>query len=100
MSRLEIAIDGNRCQLQGVLNFASVADSDAILSRIAAMGDSLSVNFAGIERVDSAATAFMLELCRRIELAGGTVSFTGIPPHLMSLLTLFHLEKVLPLTGE
>lgn len=97
MKQLEYRIEDQRCYLSGELSFDSVAQSAGVLDALVSMAKNLTVSFAGIEHADSAATAFMVELYRRIRVNGGDVSFVDIPPHIVSVLAMTRLDTLLPI---
>ncbi|MBL1433173.1 MAG: STAS domain-containing protein [Gammaproteobacteria bacterium] len=97
MNQLECRFDGNQCILVGALSFDSAAESEKLIARLVEREESLSVSFAEITHVDSAATAFMVELYRQVSLAGGQLSFVDVPAPLLSVLAMTRLDTVLPI---
>lgn len=80
--------------MQQDLTLATMRDWLAKADDLAASGR---VDLSGIERVDSAGAAFLLELTRRARKAGGTVEFVNAGPQLRGLLEFLQIDSVLKL---
>lgn len=97
MSQLKYRIENGHCYLGGELSFDSVAQSSELFQNLTAMADGVTVSFAEVTRADSAATALMVELYRRVNLVGGKLRFVDIPQHLLSVLSMTSLDTFLPI---
>lgn len=53
------------------------------------------LDLSGVQRVDSAAVALLLELTRRARLTGKALRFTGMPSNLVTLVTFFGVDDIL-----
>ncbi len=85
-----------RYALTGDLTFATVpalwrSGAHALGSEAA-----VSVDLAGITRVDSAGIALLIELTRTVRTHGGKIILEHAPPQLMAIATVSGLEAVLP----
>jgi phospholipid transport system transporter-binding protein len=54
------------------------------------------LDVSGLDRVDSAGLATMLHLCAQQSAQGGSLTLTGVTHKLLTLITLYHLEDILP----
>ncbi len=70
----------------------------AVLARGGDYAAAGSIDMAGIERIDSAGLALMLELTRRAKARGQTLRFTNAPRQLLTLAGFFELDAILTLT--
>ncbi len=82
-------------RMDGALTMRTVA---GLIDRALPEGDCV-VDLAGVTEADSAALALLLEWLRRLKARGNTLSVTGMPDGLKSLIELYGLDEVLPLAG-
>lgn len=99
MTQLEYRIDGAQCYLSGELSFDTAAESESLITSLTGRSEELIINLAEISHADSAATAFMVELYRRVSLAGGQISFVDVPPNILSVLAMTSLDTILPIAA-
>ncbi|NOX26832.1 MAG: STAS domain-containing protein [Gammaproteobacteria bacterium] len=99
MAQLEYRLDGDQCRLSGALSFDTAAEFESLIASLAGRSEELIINLAEISHADSAATAFMVELYRRVSLAGGQISFVEVPPHILSVLAMTSLDTILPIAA-
>lgn len=71
------------------------AGAAAVLAQSQRYIDAGEVDLSGIQRVDSAAVALLLELTRRARLTGKALRFTGMPSNLQTLVTFFDVDDLL-----
>ncbi len=97
MSQLNYRVVDGHFHLTGELSFASVAHSDALIRECEAASQQITIDMAEVEHADSAATALMVELHRRVNSAGGQLNFINIPEHLFAVLEMTNLDQLLPI---
>lgn len=80
--------------LPAELSFATMRECLAQVDHLASESQ---IDLSGVHRIDSAGAAFLLELTRRAALGGRTLSFSGAPDQVHSLLEFLQLDGVLKL---
>ncbi len=58
------------------------------------------LDLGGLKRVDSAAVALLLGLQRHAQRQSLALTFTNIPANLQSLVTLYGVDELLPITSH
>ena len=84
--------------LDGALSFETLPDVLKASAEYAArtdLPDRLTIDFAGIDAVDSSAVALLLEWRRQAQRAGKTLEFANLPANLVSLATLYGVEDLI-----
>ncbi|HWQ38576.1 MAG TPA: STAS domain-containing protein [Burkholderiales bacterium] len=90
---------GERCYVSGAVTHATVV---ALLSegeKLFGQGR-LIFDFSGVESVDSSSLSLMLEWMRRAALVGTALAFANLGPAIRSLIDLYGLAELIPLTAE
>jgi len=81
------------------LVLSGMLDRDTLLTlwqqRETAMADIITIDVAGLERVDSAGLALLVHLREIVRAQGRTPLFTGITDKLQSLITLYNLQQII-----
>jgi phospholipid transport system transporter-binding protein len=88
---------GDRCYLSGNLTHDQVA---SLLDDCTAFLDQRSVviDLAGVQAVDSSALSLMLEWTRRAAARKVAISFANLGPSLSSLIDLYGVSDIIPVT--
>lgn len=90
---------GGRFEVAGALDLHTVA---ALLDRgrqsFPASG-AVAVDLSGVERVDSAGVALLLEWARLARQRGLRLSYTRVPPRALALARIGNAEALLPLSN-
>ena len=84
--------------LDGALSFETlpaVLKASADYAARADLPDRLTIDFAGIDAVDSSAVALLLEWRRRAQRVGKTLEFVNLPANLVALATLYGVEDLI-----
>ncbi len=91
--------DGDRLVLEGAVTIEEVpellAQGLALLER-----DETRIDLAGVTAADSAAVALLLEWLRAAQRAGGRIVYLNLDNSLKSLVDLYGVTELLPLTGK
>ncbi|WP_255991694.1 STAS domain-containing protein [Chitinolyticbacter albus] len=82
-----------RLALTGELTLATAAQR---LGELAFAGDALTLDLAGVTRVDSAAVALLLAWQRQAHAAGTRLTIAGAPAALLQLAKLYAVDALLP----
>ena len=90
---------GERCYLSGNLTHDQVA---SLLDDCKAFLDQRSVviDLAGVQAVDSSALSLMLEWMRRAAARKVEISFANLGPSLRSLIDLYGISDIIPVTAR
>ncbi len=72
----------------------------AVLAQAEAYAAAGEIDMAGIQRIDSAGLALMLELTRRAQRRGASLRFGNAPAQLAMLANFFELEGILTLNSR
>ncbi len=87
-------LDDNHLSLQGMLKFADItAIREAVDRALDTMVSPISVDFSGVDAVDSSALSLWLCSMRKAEANGAELSATGVPEELLSIARLVGLEQ-------
>jgi len=86
--------DGARWTVGGALTFAN-AGAALAGARALPLPTTGVVDCSGIAAVDSAAVALLLAVKRGAVARGGALTFTGVPPALTALASLYDVEEML-----
>jgi len=84
--------------LDGALSFETLPDVLKASAEYAARGDlpdRLTIDFAGVDAVDSSAVALLLEWRRQAMRLGKTLEFVNLPANLLALATLYGVEELI-----
>ena len=84
--------------LDGALSFETIPDVLRASEEYAArsdLPDRLTIDFAGIDAVDSAAVALLLEWRRQAGRRGKTLQFVNLPENLIALARLYGVEELI-----
>jgi phospholipid transport system transporter-binding protein len=89
---------GEVLSLEGPLSFANLpevlARSDAYCAR-AELPERLTIDFAGVDQVDSSAVALLLQWRRTALLLGKELSFVNLPANLLALAELYGVSELI-----
>jgi phospholipid transport system transporter-binding protein len=98
LGEVTVAQSGDVFALQGALSFETVpavlADSDQYAARTD-LPDRLTIDFAQVSHVDSAAVALLLEWLRRAKARGKTLAFVNLPANLLALARLYGVAELI-----
>lgn len=90
-----IACEGTRCRITGAVTVDSVGSLLRELQPQLAQGiDTL--DFSGVETVDSAALTLIFSAMRQVRQAGRTLTCTGLPASFTTLAELYGVSELLP----
>ena len=84
--------------LDGALSFETIPDVMRASEEYAArsdLPDRLTIDFAGIDAVDSSAVALLLEWRRQAGRRGKTLQFVNLPENLIALARLYGVEDLI-----
>ena len=84
--------------LDGALSFETLPDVLKGSAEYAArtdLPDRLTIDFAGVDAVDSSAVALLLEWRRQAQRLGKTLDFVNLPANLLALATLYGVEDLI-----
>jgi phospholipid transport system transporter-binding protein len=84
--------------LDGALSFETLPDVLKASAEYAArsdLPDRLTIDFAGIDAVDSSAVALLLEWRRQAQRVSKTLEFVNLPANLVALATLYGVEDLI-----
>ena len=84
--------------LDGALSFETLPDVLRASAEYAArpdLPDGLTIDFAGIDAVDSSAVALLLEWRRQAQRLGKRIDFVNLPAPLLALATLYGVEDLI-----
>ena len=86
--------EGDTCTVEGPLTLGNIT---TVLAESAPMitGPSLTVDFAKVTDVDSAAVSLMLEWRRMAEAGGLSITYVNLPKNLNSLAELYGVRDIL-----
>lgn len=97
MSKSAVHLDGGKLKVGGELTFATVT---GILGQsrelFAKAGESIEIELDGVERVDSAGLALLIEWMRMASAQGKTIRFFRLPEQMMAIAAASDLESILP----
>jgi phospholipid transport system transporter-binding protein len=88
-------VEASVVRMEGALTMRTVA---GLVDRTLPEGDCV-IDLGGVVEADSAALALLLEWLRRLKVRGNTLSVTGMPDGLKSLVELYDLGDVLSLAA-
>lgn len=83
-------------RLEGELGFASV---DALLPQVRDFAGG-ALDLSGVRRIDSAGAALLLELSRRAQARGGSLTLTNANAQVLGLLRFFKLDGLLDVSAQ
>ena len=92
------AAPGEVLALDGALSFETLPDVLKASEEYAARADlpeRLTIDFAGIDAVDSSSVALLLEWRRQAMRLGKTLDFVNMPANLIALATLYGVEDLI-----
>ena len=84
--------------LDGALSFDTLPDVLRASEEYAARADlpeRLTIDFAGVDAIDSSAVALLLEWRRQAQRRGKRLEFANLPPNLVALATLSGVEDLI-----
>lgn len=84
--------------LDGALSFETLPDVLKASAEYAArsdLPDRLTIDFAGVDAVDSSAVALLLEWRRQALRLGKKLEFVNLPANLLALATLYGVEELI-----
>ena len=84
--------------LDGALSFETLPDVLRASQEYAArpdLPDRLTIDFAGIDAIDSSAVALLLEWRRQAQRLGKRIEFVNLPANLVALATLYGVEELI-----
>jgi len=84
--------------LDGALSFETLPDVLKASAEYAArtdLPDRLTIDFAGVDAVDSSAVALLLEWRRQAMRLGKKLEFVNLPENLLALATLYGVEELI-----
>jgi len=90
-----IACEGNACRILGAVTVDSIGGLLRELQTHLA-GDVDTLDFSGVETVDSAALALVFSAMRQARQAGHTLACTGLPASFATLAELYGVSGLLP----
>jgi phospholipid transport system transporter-binding protein len=93
---LQAADGGEVCRLTGPLDFSTVPDLAREIPGLFARSRQLTVDLAGVTRVDSAAMALLLEMHRLAATTDSTLSLQHVPVALRNIIHISELDPILP----
>lgn len=88
--------------LDGALSFETLPEvlrASTEYTARADLPDRLTIDFAGVDAVDSAAVALLLEWRRQAQKLGKKLEFVNLPAPLISLATLYGVEDLIQASG-
>lgn len=88
--------EGKRCRFEGEVTVGSVGGLLRELQPRLAQGGVDTLDFSGVETVDSAALALVFSAMRQARQAGRTLNFTGLPASFTTLAELYGVSELLP----
>ena len=95
---MSAAAPGEVLALDGALSFETLPDVLRASAEYAArpdLPDRLTIDFAGIDAVDSSAVALLLEWRRQAKRLGKRLEFVNLPANLIALATLYGVEDLI-----
>ena len=95
---MSAASAGEVLALDGALSFETLPDVLRASEEYAArsdLPDRLTIDFAGIDAVDSSAVALLLEWRRQAARLGKRLEFVNLPANLIALATLYGVEGLI-----
>jgi phospholipid transport system transporter-binding protein len=90
-------IDASRARLSGRLGFHEVAAAAGRWREFTAGGSDVELDIAGLQQVDSATLAVLLDWAAQLRRAGARLHLTGVPAGLVALAHLSDTEGLLGL---
>jgi phospholipid transport system transporter-binding protein len=90
-------IDASRARLAGRLGFHEAATAAGRWREFAAGGSDVELDIAGLQQVDSATLAVLLDWAAQLRRAGARLRLTGAPAGLVALAHLSDTESLLGL---
>jgi phospholipid transport system transporter-binding protein len=94
-----IDCQGQRCVVSGEVTHSTVTKLLSEGEKLTG-GGRVVVDLSAIEAVDSSALSLMLEWCRRARQSGTELHYSRPGPALLSLIDLYGLGEVLPLSAQ
>ena len=85
--------------LDGALSFETLPDVLRASEEYAArpgLPDKLTIDFGGVDAIDSSAVALLLEWRRQARRFGKKLEFVNLPGNLIALATLYGVSELLP----
>lgn len=82
--------------VQGPLDISSVAQALEQIEPLMSGGGRQTVDLSGVERIDSAGLAFLVELLRRAKRVDVSLEFRNVPAHMKAISSVYGLGAVLP----
>ena len=95
---MSAAPGGEVLALDGALSFETLPEvlkASAAYTARADLPDRLTIDFAGIDAVDSSAVALLLEWRRQAQRLGKTLEFVNLPANLVALASLYGVEDLI-----
>jgi phospholipid transport system transporter-binding protein len=98
MSEFRLAVESNSglCRASGTLSFATAADAHAQLQRCLSAGGHVRIDCGGLERIDSAGLAVLLDLVALAREQGVELRYVSLPTGVLRLARLSGVEVLLP----
>lgn len=94
--RLALESESGLCRLSGPLGFATAAGAHAQLQRCLGTGESIRIDCSGLERIDSAGLAVLLDLVALAQAQDAKLRYVALPPTVLRLARLSGVEGLLP----
>ena len=94
--RLAIESESGVCRASGALGFATAADAHSQLLRCLRAGGHVRIDCSGLERIDSAGLAVLLDLVAFAREQGVELRYVSLPAGVLRLARLSGVEVLLP----
>ena len=94
--RLAVESESGLCRASGALGFATAADAHSQLQRCLSSGGRLRIDCSGLERIDSAGLAVLLDLVALAREQGVELRYVALPAGVLRLASLSGVEGLLP----
>jgi len=99
-AKVELTYEGDRVVLSGPLTFDTVSSLSREVNLFQNSGSSVTVDFAGVSRADSAALALLLDWMRQASAKGRRVEFSNLPENMLALAKVSGIDELLPLRSS